>query len=183
MSEEINTNPNQDYAAAAKRILNTDKQPNFGARRAVAAGLALTAAGVAGYGIGQGIEKIAEATDMKVVATESFTLDRGDSIIGAAEEQAETFFNTNNLDLTAIPYDQITYEAQSALDKNIELNGHDTPQPGDTFAMLIETNDLGAYNIQITPFEQPPAIAENTIPSPLQSESGATNDGVVSNNN
>lgn len=172
MSEEINTHTNEDYtdeAEAAKRLLN----PNYKRRRAVVgAGVALTIAAT-GYGVGEGVEHAVEANKMEPVAVEIFTLQNGDSIIGAAETEAEKFFTTNNLDLTAIPYSQITYEAQQAADKNVELTGETQAQPGDSFVMLFEANDNGNFDIHISPSETSPTSLE---PAPAPEPGAPTPD-------
>lgn len=126
------------------------KSPNYSLRRAsIAAGAILGV--TAGVGIGNFAKDQVEAAEFKAIDSEILTVQYGDELTSVAEHAVENYFTTNNLDLTKIPYGNITEASITAAGRMNDHTGEDTTQPGEQFGLSIQQNEHGDYNVEIIP--------------------------------
>lgn len=157
MSEKIN-NSNESQT----------KKPNYGLRRAVAAGT-LVAVGAAGYGVGKSVENFVDTNEMKPIAQEYFVVPEGGSVISEAEKTITQIAESHKVDPSALPMGELTYRGQDAAQEYRDRTGEQTIPGGTPFELTLSKNGFGHYSVDIhtTPDphlepKHPDSYVENT---------------------
>lgn len=115
----------------------------------------LALSGLAVFGINETINnKSDNLSETTVLGEKMFSVPENGTVIDSAVEAVEDMAVQYNVDLSEIPFDDVTYESQDAATSTKGQHNRNVILPGDSFVVTLSEVGKG-YEVSVDPIELP----------------------------